>query len=53
MSIADINAALSKAITEISFDGLTGTAMKWDANGAVNKAPKAMVIKNGVYTAMD
>ena len=51
-SVADINIALKKAITAISFDGLTGTGMKWGADGAVNKDPKAMVIKDGAYTAM-
>lgn len=37
------------AMTSISVDGLTGAAMSWDASGAVNKAPKAMVISNGEY----
>ena len=37
------------AMTAISVDGLTGAAMSWDASGAVNKAPKAMVISNGEY----
>jgi len=33
----------------LSIDGLTGLAMCWDENGAVNKAPKAMIIENGEY----
>ena len=44
---------MKAAITALSFDGLTGTSMKWSADGAVNKEPKAMVIKNGAYTAMN
>ena len=44
---------MKEAMTTVSFDGLTGTGMKWGADGAVNKEPKAMVIKNGAYTAMD
>ena len=35
-----------------SSDGVTGTGMVWTANGEVNKAPKAMVIENGVYVGL-
>ena len=48
-SVSEIGDALEKAMTEITVDGLTGEAMNWDANGAVNKAPKAMEIKDGNY----
>lgn len=41
---------LKAAMTEITIDGLTGSGMTWAATGEVNKAPKAMVIKNGVYS---
>ena len=34
-------------------DGLTGSGMTWTASGEVNKAPKAVVIENGVYVGMD
>ena len=37
-------------MTEINVDGLTGAAMSWDADGAVNKAPKAMEIVDGNYS---
>ena len=37
-------------MTEITVDGLTGEAMSWSADGSVNKAPKAMEIKNGNYS---
>ncbi len=32
-----------------SVDGITGEHMTWTAAGEVNKAPKAVVIKDGVY----
>ncbi len=37
---------------EFSVDGVTGEKMQWSANGEVNKAPKGMVIKNGVYVGL-
>lgn len=37
------------AMQEITVDGLTGEGMNWAADGTVNKAPKAMEIKNGAY----
>lgn len=52
MSNEEICAALSQAMTEISIDGLTGEGITWDASGEPSKAPKAVVIKDGVYTAM-
>ena len=36
-------------MTEIKFDGLTGSDMTWKATGEVNKEPRAVVIKNGAY----
>ena len=53
MKTDEICEKMKAAITALSFDGLTGTSMKWSADGAVNKEPKAMVIKNGAYTAMN
>jgi len=38
---------------EFSYDGLTGAGMTWDETGAVTKAPKGMVIENGVYVGLD
>ncbi len=52
MSTADICEAMKKAMTDIAVDGLTGEQMKWTADGAVNKEPKAMVIKDGAYVSM-
>ena len=39
--------------TSMTFDGLTGTGMTWDATGAVSKSPKGMVIQNGAYVGLD
>ena len=52
MSVSDIGTALTEAMTKISVDGLTGDGVTWEATGEVSKAPKAMVIKDGAYTAM-
>ena len=41
---------LKGVMTEITYDGLTGAGMSWAADGTVNKAPKAMEIKNGEYS---
>lgn len=49
-SASDICEKLKPAMQEISVDGLTGEAMTWDADGAVNKAPKAMQIVDGNYS---
>lgn len=40
---------MKAAMTEITVDGLTGDGMVWSADGTVNKAPKAMEIKDGAY----
>ena len=53
MSASDICTAVQSAMTQITVDGLTGAGMSWTADGEVNKAPKAVVIKDGVYVAMD
>lgn len=52
MSVSDICEAMKTAMTEITFDGLTGDGMTWSADGEPTKAPKAMKIVNGAYTAM-
>ena len=52
MSASDLSDALKTQITGMTFDGLTGDGMTWDASGAVSKAPKAVVIKDGAYAAM-
>lgn len=52
MSVSEIGDAMKTAMTQISVDGVTGEAMTWVATGEVNKAPKAVVIKDGAYSAM-
>lgn len=53
MSVSEIGDALKAAMTEITINGLTSGSdgMTWDASGAPAKEPKAMVIKDGAYTA--
>ena len=53
MSAKEIGDKVKVAMTEISVDGLTGGAMTWGADGAVAKGPKAVVIENGAYKAME
>ncbi len=52
MSVEDICEAMKENITALTFAGLTGAEITWDASGAPIKEPKAMVIENGAYTAM-
>ena len=53
MSASEMCDKLKAAISNnFSFDGLTGTGMTWTADGAVSKNPKAVVIKNGSYSAL-
>ena len=49
MSSADICEALVAQMTQISYTGLTGKDMTWNAEGQVSKAPTAYVIKDGEY----
>ena len=51
MDASAICDAMKTAMTEITYDGLTGSGMTWSADGEPNKAPKAVVIKDGAYTA--
>lgn len=52
MSVSDLCDAVKSAMTTISVDGLTGEAITWTEDGEPNKAPRAVVIKDGVYVAM-
>jgi len=52
MSAAQINEILMAQFKTMSFDGITGLGMTWGADGAVSKAPMAVVIKNGVYVGV-
>ena len=53
MSVSDLGDAMEKAMTEITLDGLTGSGMKWDASGDVDKEPKAVIIKDGAYVSAE
>lgn len=53
MSVSEMGDALKAAMTEISVDGLTGTGITWSVDGEPTKAPKAVVIENGAYKAME
>ncbi len=54
MDASEICDKLKSAISDsgFSYDGLTGTGMKWGSDGAVSKEPKAVVIKDGAYSAL-
>ena len=54
LSASELCDILISVFTDSSFsaDGVTGLGMVWDANGQVNKQPKAVVIKDGVYVGM-
>ncbi len=45
--------ALIGQYTTMTFDGLTGAGMTWDATGAVSKTPMAVIIEDGVYVGME
>lgn len=54
MSYSDLCEILISVFSDSSFsvDGITGQAMTWTASGEVNKAPKAVVIKDGAYVGL-
>lgn len=62
MSVEEMGTALVGAMTQITFDGVTGLGMTWDTAGEPTKAPKAVEIvlstdadgnTTGSYKAMD
>ncbi len=53
MSAEELCNLMIEQFTSITFDGLTGEGMTWDASGAVSKSPKGMVIENGAYVGLD
>ena len=52
MSAEEINDLMMEQFTSMTFDGLTGEGMTWDATGAVSKSPKGMVIQDGAYVGL-
>ena len=53
MSAEELCDAMIQQFTSMTFNGLTGDGMTWDATGAVSKSPKGMVIENGAYVGLD
>ncbi len=51
MSVSDICEALKAAMVEIQVDGVTGP-MTWTADGEPTKEARAMIIKDGAYSAL-
>ena len=52
MSASDMCDALKGAMTEITFDGLTGKSITWEASGEPTKDPIAVKIEGGKYVFM-
>ncbi|MBO6149023.1 MAG: ABC transporter substrate-binding protein, partial [Lachnospiraceae bacterium] len=53
MSAGDICDKLVGQFTSMTFNGLTGQNVTWQATGEVSKTPKAVVIKDGVYVGVE
>jgi len=52
MSASEICEILKAQFTSMTFSGLTGECV-WNADGTVNKSPKAVIITNGAYKMVD
>ena len=52
MSVSDLCEAMKASMVKIELSGLTGT-ITWSADGEPTKDPKAMIIKDGAYTAAE
>ncbi len=52
MDAATLCELMKTQFTTMTFNGLTGEGMTWDATGTVTKAPKGMVVRNGGYAGM-
>ena len=52
MTPSQVADALKAEFTKMTFDGITGEQVTWNANGEVSKSPKAVVIKDGVYVGV-
>ena len=49
MTAAELCEALVAVMPTITYSGLTGQGLTWNAEGEVSKDPLAVVIKDGVY----
>lgn len=52
MTAQELNDLMIEQFSQMTFDGLTGTAATWNEAGEISKAPKGMVIKDGVYVGL-
>ena len=52
MEASAICDALKEAMTGITYDGITGKGISWEANGEPNKAPLVVQIQNGEGVAL-
>ncbi len=53
MSSEELYDAMIAQFTSMTFNGLTGSNMTWAENGEVSKAPKAVIIVDGVYVSAE
>ena len=53
MSVSDLCDAMKVSMRNSKLDGLTGESMTWTEDGEPHKAPKAVEIVNGAYSAME
>ena len=53
MTKEELNAIMMEQFKTLSYSGLTGENMTWDASGAVVKAPLVFRIENGALVAAD
>lgn len=53
MSNSELADILKKQFTSMTFNGVTGTDVTWSDKGEVSKAPKAVMIKDGVYVGVE
>lgn len=52
-SVDEIGTAIEEQMKTLTYDGLTGSGMTWNETGDVDKEPKAVVIKDGVYVSAE
>ena len=52
MSISDICDAMKTAMTQVTYDGVTGKQISWGENGEPSKEPTVVQITNGEYTVL-
>lgn len=53
MSAQEIGNLLKDYVCTMTYTGLTGENVTWEANGKVSKAPKTYMIKDGAYVSAD